>query len=62
MITSSAANNSFIEKRSDYMWTVFPKNYNENSEASYMPQDFETYSEAFDYAESLDCEYDIESA
>jgi hypothetical protein len=44
------------------MWTVFPKNYNEEYEDSYLPQDFDTYKEAKEYAKELDCEYDIEEA
>lgn len=44
------------------MWTVFPKNYEESEEASYMPQDFETYKEAQEYADKLDCDYDIEQS
>lgn len=46
----------------DKIYTVFPKGYNKECEASYMPQDFPTYEEAEEYAESLDCGYDIESA
>lgn len=42
-------------------YTVFPKNYEEGCEASYMPQDFETFEEAEEYAESLDCDYIIEA-
>lgn len=44
------------------MWTVFPKNYDKKYESAYLPQDFETYTEAEDYAKSLDCDYDIEEA
>lgn len=44
------------------MWTVFPDNYDKDYEAAYVPQDFETYAEAKDYAKSLDCDYDIEQA
>lgn len=44
------------------MWTVFPKNYNKDEEVSYLPQDFETYKEAEEYASELDCDCDIEEA
>lgn len=42
------------------MYTVFPVDYDKRYEASYLPQDFETYDEAVEYAESLDCEFVIE--
>ena len=37
-------------------WTVFPE------DPDLMPQDFETYSEAKDYADGLCCSYTIEQA
>ena len=37
------------------IYTVFPKDPLE------LPQDFPSYQEAVEYAESLDCESDIES-
>lgn len=43
------------------IYTVFPKGYDEEHEASHMPQDFSTMKEAVEYAETLDCDYDIES-
>lgn len=44
-------------------WTVFPENYPEEYESLYAPQDFETFQEAVEYAESLeDCDYTIEQA
>lgn len=39
------------------IWTVFPESGNGE-----MPQDFETYEEAKEYAETLDCKYSIEEA
>ena len=42
------------------MYTVFPNGYEEEFEASYMPQDFTTYKEAKEYAEQLSCDYTIE--
>ncbi len=44
------------------IYTVFPKGYDKEYESSYMPQDFSTYEEAKEYGESLDCDYDIETA
>lgn len=44
------------------IYTVFPKGYDKEYESFYMPQDFSTYEEAKEYGESLDCDYDIESA
>ena len=35
------------------IYTVFPKNYDEKYESSYMPQDFETLQEAKEYANAL---------
>ena len=43
------------------IYTVFPKGYDKEYESSYMPQDFPTLEEAAGYAETLDCDYDIES-
>lgn len=43
------------------LWTVFPKGYPADEQASYMPQDFETYDEAQKYANDLDCDYNIEN-
>ena len=43
------------------IYTVFPQNYDEEYSPSYSPQDFETYDGAKEYAEDLDCDYDIES-
>ncbi len=51
------------------IYTVFPKGCDEGCEpnkywvpkASRMPQDFSTMEEAVEYAETLDCDYDIES-
>lgn len=40
------------------IYTVFPKGCDEGCEPSHMLQDFSTMKEA----ESLDCDYDIESA
>ncbi len=37
------------------IYTVFPKNEDE------MPQDFETYQEAFEYAEELKKDFGIDS-
>lgn len=37
------------------IYTVFPKN-----DKTELPQDFTTYKEAEEYAEELDCEYEIE--
>ena len=37
------------------IYTVFPK------DALELPQDFQTYQEAAEYAKSLDCECEIES-
>lgn len=39
------------------IYTVFPK----DPEGYEMPQDFPTMQEAEEYAESLDCDYEIES-
>lgn len=41
---------------SDFIYTVFPDDPDE------MPQDFETWTEAKDYADSLDCSYIIEKS
>ncbi|MCR5728214.1 MAG: hypothetical protein K6G24_12200 [Lachnospiraceae bacterium] len=41
------------------IYTVFPKGCDEG--CSHMPQDFSTMKEAVEYAETLDCDYDIES-
>ena len=38
------------------IFTVFP------ADNDYLPQDFPSYSEALEYAESLDCDYEIEEA
>lgn len=38
------------------VFTVFP------ADSDYLPQDFSSYSEALEYAESLDCDYEIEEA
>ena len=43
------------------IYTVFPKNYEKECECCYLPQDFPTHREAEEYAEKLDCDYDIES-
>lgn len=43
------------------IYTVFPENYDERYESSYLPQDFPTEEEAIEYGESLDCDYKIES-
>lgn len=43
------------------IYTVFPKGCDEDCEPSRMPQDFSTMEEAVEYAETLDCDYDIES-
>lgn len=39
------------------IWTVFPKYENEYE----LPHDFPTEKEAKEYAENLDCDYEIES-
>ena len=44
------------------IYTVFPKGYEEGHESAYMPQDFSTWAEAKEYGDSLDCDYEIESA
>lgn len=46
----------------DIIYTVFPLNYPEEYESAYLPQDFNTYDEAVEYGESLDCDYTIEKA
>lgn len=38
------------------VFTVFP------ADSDYLPQDFSSYGEALEYAESLDCDYAIEEA
>lgn len=43
------------------IYTVFPKNYDEEYEFCYLPQDFSSYKDAEEYGESLGCDYDIES-
>lgn len=43
------------------IYTVFLKNYDKEYECCYLPQDFQTYKDASEYAETLDCDYDIES-
>ena len=49
------------------IYTVFPKGYDEEQnkflvpKCSHMPQDFSTMKEAVEYAETLDCDFDIES-
>lgn len=43
------------------IYTVFPKNYDEEYESRYLPQDFPTKKKAVEYGECLDCDYDIES-
>lgn len=44
------------------IYTVFPKGYDKEYESMYLPQDFLTYGEAKEYGESLDLDYDIETA
>jgi hypothetical protein len=43
------------------IYTVFPKGYDPECESSHLPQDFSTMKEAVEYAETLDCDFDIES-
>ena len=43
------------------IYTVFPKNYDEEYDCCYLPQDFPTRKEAEEYAEGLYCDYDVES-
>ena len=44
------------------IFTVFPMNYPKKYESIYLPQEFDTYEEALEYAESLDCDYEISEA
>ena len=43
-----------ITYEEERIFTVFP------ADSDYLPQDFPSYKEALEYAQSLDCDYEIE--
>lgn len=62
MLVIECSHGGLIIDSKETIYTVFPISNDPNDKWPLPPQDFETYAEAEEYAESLDCEYVIESA